>query len=140
GLLDEVDEPAETTPRHRADLWVLAGCVGLHLSAEPVAVGADQLAVRRSHRVQRLLARLALGRLLEGLERLREAALDRGDEELLLRAKEPEQVRLRDAGPAGDLVGRAAPQAVLGAHLERGIEHVLPALVCGLARGSDYRH
>ena len=107
----ELDELAEALADDGADVGVVAGRVRLHLAAEPVRVRADQLAVGLAHRAQRLLAGLALGRLLEGLARLGEAALDRRDEELLLRAEEAEEVRLRDAGLAGDLVGRGAGEA-----------------------------
>ena len=82
--------------------------------------------------MQRLLAPLALGRALEDLERLAEAARDDGDEELLLRPEEPEDVRLRDARPAGDLVGRGAVEPALGEHLQRRVEDLLAPLVLRL--------
>src|SRR5581483_8708904 len=66
-----------------------------------------------------------LGRTLEALERLAEAAGDDGGEELLLRAEQAEDVRLRDAGPAGDLVGRGAAEACLRKHRRCGVEDLL---------------
>src|SRR6185312_11951373 len=47
--------------------------------------------------------------------------------ELLLRPEEPEQVGLRDAGPAGDVLGRGAVEAALGELHHRRLEDlVLP--------------
>ena len=80
--------------------------------------------------MQGLLAALALGRALEQLERLAEAAADGGDEELLLRAEEAEEVRLRDAGPPGDVLGGRALEAALGELDQGGVEDVVLALRC----------
>ena len=92
--------------------------------------------------MERLLAALALGRPLERLERLAEAAGDGRLEELLLRAEEAEHVRLRDAGASRDLLGRRAVQAALGELVEGGVEDVRPAFggsapVCGRASCRD---
>ena len=78
--------------------------------------------------MQSLLAPLALGRPLEHLERLAEAPADGGDEELLLRAEEPEEVGLGDAGAAGDVLRRRALEAALGELDHRGVEDVVLAL------------
>ena len=79
------------------------------------------------HRL-RLLAALSLRRPLEELERLAEAPSGRGLEELLLGAEEAEEVRLRDAGPPGDVLGRRAFEAALG-ELDQGrVEDVVLAL------------
>ena len=58
----------------------------------------DQLARRPRPSPERLLARLPSAARCEGLERPPEAARVGGEVELLLRAEEPEEVRLRDAG------------------------------------------
>ena len=63
-------------------------------------------------------------------------ALDGREEELLLRVEQAEEVRLRDAGVAGDRVGRGAVQAVLGELAAGGIEHGGAAFVGGLSDGA----
>ena len=96
----------------RADLRVVAGRVGLHLRPQP-AGRLDEHARRRPRRspCSASSPRLPSAARWNDLERLAEAARDDGDEELLLRPEEPEDVRLRDAGPPGDLLGRGAVQA-----------------------------
>ena len=84
-------------------------------------------------------AALALRRPLEELERLAEAAGDDRREELLLRAEEPEHVRLRDPGPPGDVLGRGAVEPARGELLERRVEDLLAALGLGLPGGGG-RH
>ena len=89
-----------------------------------------------AHRPQRLLAAQVAGGVAEELERLLHAALDGRDEELLLRPEEPEEVRLRDAGRRGDVLGRRAVEA---AARERGLrrgEHRLAPLGRRLAWSS----
>ena len=75
--------------------------------------------------MQGLFAALALGRPLEELERLAEAAADRGLEELLLRPEEAEEVGLRDAGPPGDVLGGRAFEPALGELDQRRVEDVV---------------
>jgi hypothetical protein len=79
--------------------------------------------------VQRLLAALALRRALEELQRLAEAAGDARLEQLLLRAEEAEEVRLRDAGPTGDVLRGRALVAELGKLDERRVEDCVPPRV-----------
>ena len=64
--------------------------------------------------MERLLAALALGRPLERLERLAEAPRDRRLEQLLLRAEEAEDVRLRNACIPSDFLGRRGGEPALG--------------------------
>ena len=64
-----------------------------------------------------LLAPQALGGALEELERVAVAAADGRDVEALLRPEEPEEVRLGDTRPLGDVLGRGrevAPAADAG--------------------------
>jgi hypothetical protein len=56
-----------------------------------------------------------------------------GEEQLLLGAEQPEQVRLRDARLARDRVGRGAAVAALGELTGRDDEDLLAALPGGLA-------
>ena len=81
---------------------------------------------------------MPFGRPLEHLERLAEAAGDDGLEELLLRPEEPEDVGLRDAGPAGDVLGRGPGKPALGELDERRVEDLLAALLLRLAFGNDH--
>ena len=97
----------------------------------------ELLAVGCADRVQRLLAALSLRRPLEHLERLAEAAGDDGHEELLLRPEEPEHVGLRDAGAAGDVLGRGSVEAALGELRVRRVEDLLAARVLRLAFGRN---
>src|ERR1700737_83402 len=91
-------------------------------------------------RLERRLADLAAGGLAHQRERVLEAALDRGDEELLLRTVETEEVGLRDADPPCDVVGRGAVEAP-GCKLDRGgLEDLLPAYLGGLADCGLGRH
>ncbi len=76
-----------------------------------------------------------LGRPLEHLERLAEAAGDDGPEELLLRAEETEHVGLGDARAAGDVLGRRSVEPALGELVERRVEDLLAAFVLRLAFG-----
>src|SRR5947207_263248 len=130
--LDVRDEVAVAGAYHGADLGIVAGRVGLHLELEPLALGQQPLDVGIPHRIERLLAALALRRPLEHLERLAEAAGDDRLEELLLRPEEPEDVRLGDARAACDALGPEGGEHVV-APLD--LDHVgLPAvdvaLVC----------
>ena len=85
---------------------------------------------------ERLLAGQPFRGRAERLVRVGEAALGRGDVELLLGAEEAEQVRLRDAGLAGDDVGRGALEAALGEHGDRRLEDLLAPLLSRLAWSS----
>jgi hypothetical protein len=89
--------------------------------------------------MERLLAPLALGRPLEHLERLPEAAVHGGREEELLRAEEAEEVRLRDPRPAGDVLRGGALEPPLGELDEGGVEDVVAALGGGEAGRSQER-
>src|SRR5262249_35901526 len=79
-------------------------------------------------------------RLAEDLERLRETALDGRDVERLLRAEEPEQVRLRDAGRLGDVLRGRSVKARLREGSGSRLEDLLPALLRRVAGGSRARH
>src|SRR4029453_19452498 len=104
---------------------------------QPHAVLQELFAVDRAHRLECLRPTLALRGLLERLERLAEAARDDADEELLLRPEEPEDVRLRDACPGRDDLGRGSVQPVLGELEVRGVEYGLAPFRCRLALRSD---
>jgi hypothetical protein len=82
--------------------------------------------VRLPDCLERLLATLALGRPLEQLERLAEAAGYGRLEELLLRPEQAEEVGLGDAGPPGDVLGRGALEAVVGELDEGCVENLVP--------------
>src|SRR5581483_1229441 len=126
------DEVAVAVAHGRPDLGVAARGVRLHLRPQVDAVAVQKLPVGLADRLQGLLAPLALGRPLEDLERLPEAAdLDRL-EELPLRAEQAEHVGLRDAGSAGDVVRRCAVEALVGELDEGGVEDLLPPLVLRL--------
>src|SRR5712691_1470741 len=131
--LGVVDECAEAAADDRADLLVVTGRVGLHLTPQPVRVLDDHPRIGLADRVERLLPGEPGGGFAEHLERLLEAALARRDEELLLRPEEPEQVRLRDPDAPGDGVGRRAGEAVLGELDQRRLEDLLTAYLGGLA-------
>src|SRR5205814_969635 len=88
--------------------------------------------VRSAHCLQRLLARDLARGLPEELERIDEAAADRCDEELLLRAEQAEEVGLREPDALGDALGRGAVEAVLAELRDRGFEHLVAALLRGL--------
>src|SRR4051812_21671958 len=122
--LDVLDERAVALPDDLADFRVVAVGVRLHLGAEAGAV-VEQLDVRLADRVESFLAALAGRGFLEELERLAQAAPDDLDVELLLRAEEAEEVRLRDAGPPRDRVGRRSMEPVLSELLERPREDLL---------------
>ena len=101
---------AFTAPR------TLPECDGLSeaVNRQPiVALGHVCLA----DRVQSFFAALALGGLLEHLERLAEATGDRSLEEFLLRPEQAEQIGLRDAGALGDVLCRRSFEAAI-----RGLE------------------
>ncbi len=57
-----------------------------------------------------------------------EAALDRGDEQLALGAKQAEHVRLRDADAPRDLVDGRAMEAAVGELVDRRLDERVPAL------------
>ena len=99
-------------PRTRlADLGVVARGPALEHQHQAVAVGHHRL-VGVAHGVERLHPRLAARGVGEDLVEVVDRALRRREVELLLRAEEPEQVRLRDAGRPGDVVGRGAVEAL----------------------------
>ena len=108
---DVGDEVAEALADDAADVGILRRRVALHLGAEPDAVRLELLHVGGADRLQRLLAPQALGGALEELERVAVAAADGRDVELLLRPEEAEEVRLGDARPLRDVLGRGALEA-----------------------------
>src|SRR2546430_3498861 len=118
--LDVGDEVAEPVADDLADLGIVTGRIGLELRLQPRAIGDEISHVDATHRVESVVAALSLGGALERLQRLAHAACDGGLEELLLRPEEPEDVRLRDAGPLCDLLRGRAVQAAGGElHLRR---------------------
>jgi hypothetical protein len=86
--------------------------------------------------VQRLLAPQSFRRALEELERVAVAAADRRDVELLLRSEEPEEIRLRDAGPLRDVLGRGALEAAVGELDQGGVENIVTAFEAAERGGS----
>ena len=122
-----LDERSVALADDRADFGVVAVGVRLHLGAEADAV-PEQLDVGLADRVERLLTLLAGGGFLEELQGLAQAAPDDLEVELLLRAEEPEEIRLRDADSAGNRVGRRAVEPVLAELLERRDEDLLAPL------------
>ncbi len=121
---------------HGADLGVVAGRVGLELAAQQLAV-AEQLAVRLTHLVEDVLGRRVLGRARRPTVSKcepgpPEAVADRGQEQVLLRAEELEEVRLADAGAAGDGLGRGAVDSRSSANsVMAALTIVVAALVGG---------
>src|SRR5206468_1119825 len=107
---------------------VLTRRVRLHLRAEIRGVAGEPLAVGLPYGLKRLLAFQAGGCRVHHLERPAQAALDRRHEELLLRAEEAEDVRLRDPGSPGDCLGRAAVEPMSGELDERRLEDLVAAL------------
>ena len=81
--------------------------------------------------LERLLAGLPGGRILEHLEGLGEAERDRSQVQVLLRPEEPEEVGLRNPGAPGDLVGRGAVEAPLREQVQRDVEDLVAALIGG---------
>ena len=137
--LDELDEPPVALAHDGADLGVVAGGVGLHLSLQSRAVG-QQLHVRRRPSPSARPRPSCRATPCSNVSSVSlEAAPDGRDEELALGAEEAEEVGLRDAGPAGDRVGRRAVQAGLGELGARGVEDLLAADLCRLACRRHHR-
>ena len=96
--LDVVDEPAVPACGGLADVHVLdRGGVRLELALEHRMVFLDGNGICFADCMQRVGAGLTGSRRTKRLECAREAVVDHGDEELLLRAEEAEEVGLRDA-------------------------------------------
>ena len=120
----------------RADLGVRTRGVGLELDHELGPV-VEEAHVRRADRGE---DRVAAGRLagdevvrgpLHRLPGLLEAEADDGQEELLLRAEQLEHVRLGDAGPGGDRLGRRADEAAGRELLDAGGDDRVAPLIGG---------
>jgi hypothetical protein len=75
----------------------------------------------------------ARGGAAEDGEQLLVGAVAAGEEELALGAEEAEQVRLADAGLAGDRLGRGAVVAADGEMADGDAEDLLATLLGGLA-------
>jgi len=129
------DQVAEALPDHAPDVGVVAGRVALELGPQDGRIVPDQLSVGLAHRLERLLAPLALGRALERFECEPQAALRRGNVKALLRPEQSEKVRLGDARAAGDLVRRRTVQAAGGEFLACCLEDRLSPLLSGLPCG-----
>jgi hypothetical protein len=116
------------------DVGVGARDLPLHLHQDRVAVREQLLDVRLAHLVHALLrVGRAFGGAPEDGEQLLVGAVAAGEEELALGAEEAEQVRLADAGLAGDRLGRGAVVAADGEMADRDGEDLLAALLGGLA-------
>ena len=139
GTLGQVDEVAPGAAHALADLRVVARRPALEHQHESVPVGHDGV-VRFAHGAQRLQAGLATRGLGEDGVEVIDRALGGRQVELLLRPEEAEQVGLRDAGRAGDVLGRGAVQPLDGELVRRGVEDRGAALVCGLAAGRRPHH
>src|SRR4029077_11504768 len=116
------DEIAEALANDAPDVGILRRCVALHLGAQPNTVRVELLHIGLADRVQRLLAPPSLRGALEELERVAVAPADGSEVEVLLRSEEAEEVRLGDAGPAGDVLGGRALVAALGELDQRSVE------------------
>src|SRR5438046_2391065 len=88
--LDVFHELAEVPAHDLTHLGVVAGDVGLELHAELRPI-LDELPVGKPDCLEGLLAPLAFGGTHERLDGEPEAAVHSSDEELLLRAEEPEE-------------------------------------------------
>ena len=93
---DELPELGVAAAGGRADLGVGARGVGLELELEHLAVG-EQVDVRVAHRLEPVALAGRLGRPREQVGEPCVAAFDAREEQLLLRAEQAEQVRVRDA-------------------------------------------
>src|SRR5919109_1433615 len=133
-------EPPEAAFHDLAYFRVVAGRIRLHLRLQAPGILDDLVGIRPTDRQQRFLAFQTCGGRLEHLQRLGQATLYCGDEELLLRPEEAEEVRLRDAGASRDLVGRRSVQSALREEVLCGPEDRLPALLRGLSLGCRRRH
>src|SRR4029453_1765643 len=91
------------------------------------------LAVRLPDRIEGSLAALAGGCRVEHVEGPAHTALDRGDEELLLRAKKPEDVGLRDPDRPRDRIRRTPVEPVRRKLRQCGLEDLLAALLGALS-------
>ena len=134
GALGQIDEIAPRAADGLADLRVVARRPALQHQHQAVAVGHHRL-VGVAHRVQRVHPLLPAGGIGEDLVEMVDRAPRRREVELLLRAEEPEEVRLRDAGRPRDVLGRGAVQALDGELVRGGDQDGLAALVGGLAVG-----
>jgi hypothetical protein len=134
----EGEEVAVAVLHDLPDLRVVTSHVSLHLREQVRPAGPKPLHVSISHRLQRVHPPPALRRAGEELVCLAEAAVADGDEERLLRPEEAEDVRLRDAGAAGDVLGRRSVEPALGELLERRLEDLLVPLVLRLPLLRDH--
>ena len=130
--LDVSEDVSVAVPDDLADLGVVAGGIRLHLGPQPIPVG-EELLVGGAHGFQCGFAAPALGRPLERLERLAETAGHGRLVEVLLRPEQAKDVRLGDAGPLGDLLGRGCVEPAFGELDHGGLEDLFPALVGTLA-------
>ena len=131
GALDELDEPAVALAGDPAHVVVLGRGVHVHLQHQAARIVGEHVHVGVAHRLERRLAGLADGGLAHRLERLGHAARGARQEELLLRAEEAEDVRLRDAGPLGDVLGGRAVEPARGELVAGGLEDLLAPLSGG---------
>ena len=95
----------------------------------------DGLRVRVADRLERVRAGRAGSGGTERVERPCEAVVDDGDEELLLRPEEAEEVGLRDARAARDRVGGRAVEPAQRELDVRGLEDGDAPFVCRLSWG-----
>ena len=129
----------EFVPDRLADLGVAARGVGLELAEQELAV-AQQVAIREADGLEHVLGGRVLGASraagrLEGDPRPAEPVAHGGDEEVLLRAEQLEEVRLAHAGALGDRVGRGAVVARPRELGHRGGDDLVASLVGGKAGG-----
>ena len=144
GLLRAARPPASATsptssPKpSRTCAWISGsrGRVALHLEQQRVPVGQQLSSYAWPIAFSRSLSGAAAAASAERPRRpARRQRSDAGEEQLLLGAEQPEQVRLRDAGLARDRLGRGAVVAALGEVPQRDREDLLAALLGGLADG-----
>ncbi len=91
--LDVRGQSGEALLDDTPDVRVVASCIGLHLHPQLLAV-VDHLEIGIAHAVFRLARRSTRDGLAKDRLGLRKAELDGGQEELLLRAEQPEEIRL----------------------------------------------
>jgi hypothetical protein len=139
--LDLLDDLAVLRPRDRADVGVRARGPDLHLELEQLAI-LEHPAVGHAHRGEhgrlRMVGVPALGRPAERLKRALARALGAGQEEVLLGAEQPEQVRVRDPRRPRDRLGRRAEVPRAGELGHRDLDD-LPAPFVGREAGLGRR-
>jgi hypothetical protein len=132
--LDVADEPCVEAPHVVSDRRVVAGGVSLVLEHQIVAVGVQQLEVGGTHGAQdvapgeRGLRGISGGRSGERVRDEVECAGNGRLKQLLLRAKEAEDVGLGNADLASDPIDRRPMQASVGELVHRGLDQRVPAL------------